>query len=464
MTMIDLAVTGGTVVTGAGEKSADILIHDEKIVAIVPPGEHHNAAKVIDAAGKIVLPGGIDVHTHFLVGFMSCRSVYDMFSGSVAALRGGTTTVIDFALQRKGRSLMDGLRHRRTQADPFVAVDYGLHIVVTDVNDKTLAEIPAVIAAGVTSFKAYMTYEKEGLMLNDGALLALLKAAGREGLLVGVHAENDKIIVYETAHHLAKGDISPRFHAVTRPPIAEAEAIRRAVSLAEAAGAGIYIFHMAIGREVPNLRAARARGLPVFAETCPHYLVLDDTSYERADGQLYVMSPPLRTPDDQAHLWAGLADGTVVAVGSDDASFSAEAKTTDADSFATTVNGVHGVEFRLPLLYTFGVETGKLTLPQLVKVWSENPAKLFGLAPQKGSIAPGGDADLVIIDPARTTRLTTKSHFGPLGYNIYDGMEVRGVPVCTIRRGTVVVENDEFLGAAGEGRFVKRKLPEFALS
>jgi dihydropyrimidinase len=460
MTTIDLAVTGGTVVTGTGAERADVLIRDEKIVAIAPSGERHSAAKVIDAAGKIILPGGIDVHTHFLVGFMSCRSVYDMFSGSVAALRGGTTTVVDFALQRKGRSLMDGYRHRRTQADPYVAVDYGLHIVVTDVNDATLAEIPAVVKEGVTSFKAYMTYEKEGLMLDDGALLALLKAAGRERILVGVHAENDKIIAFETARRLAKGEISARFHALTRPPIAEAEAIRRAISLAEDAGSGIYIFHLALGREVPNIRAAQARGIPVFAETCPHYLVLDDTLYERANGHLYVMSPPLRTPDDQAKLWAGLADGTLVTVGSDDASFSAEAKTAGAASFATTVNGVYGVEFRLPLLYTFGVEAGRLTLPQLAKVWSEGPAQLFGLAPNKGTIASGGDADLVIIDPARTIRLTTDSHFGPIGYNIYDGFELRGVPVCTIRRGSVVVNDGEFLGAAGDGRFVKRKLPE----
>ncbi|HZP78552.1 MAG TPA: dihydropyrimidinase [Pseudolabrys sp.] len=463
MSDIDLAIIDGTVVTGEGTQHADVLVKDGKILA-VERGAGHRAGQVIDAGGKIVLPGGIDVHTHFLVGFMSKRSVYDMFSGSVAALRGGTTSVVDFALQRRGRSLMDGLRHRRTQADPHVALDYGLHVVVTDVNEQTLAELPALADAGVTSFKAYMTYEKEGLMLDDGALLSLLRAAGREGALVGVHAENEKIIARETARALAKGETGPRFHALTRPPIAEAEAIRRAMSLAEAAGAGIYIFHMALGRELGNLRAARKRGAPVFAETCPHYLVLDDSSYERSDGQLYVMSPPLRSPDDREELWAGIADGTVVAVGSDDASFSARAKTEGADSFATTVNGVYGAEFRLPLLYTFGVESGKLTLPQMVKVWSEWPARLFGLAPQKGSIRPGADADLAIIDPARVERLTTQSHYGPIGYNIYDGMEVRGIPVLTILRGNVVVDKGQFLGSAGQGRFLKRQRPDFVRS
>ncbi|HUC61707.1 MAG TPA: dihydropyrimidinase [Alphaproteobacteria bacterium] len=462
MTEVDLAVVGGTVVTGRGAERGDVLIRGEQIAAVAAPGERHDAARVIDATGKLVLPGGVDVHTHFLVGFMSCRSVYDFFSGGVAALRGGTTTVVDFALQRRGRSLTDGLKHRRMQADARVAVDYGLHIVVTDVNEATLAEIPAVMREGVTSFKTYMTYEKDGLMLDDGALLALLRVAGREGALVGVHAENEKIIAYETARCLAKGEVAPRFHALTRPPIAEAEAVRRAISLAEAAGAGIYIFHLALGREVPNIRAARRRGLPVFAETCPHYLTLDDSRYERADGTLYVMSPPLRTAEDQKLLWAGLEDGTLAAVGSDDASFSAEAKTASSGSFATTVNGVYGAEFRLPLIYTFGVETGRLTLPQLVRIWSEGPAQLFGLAPRKGTIAPGSDADLVVIDPERRTRLTAQSHYGPVGYNIYPDVDLSGMPVCTVRRGAVAVEEGRYLGTAGDGRFIKRGKPDLA--
>jgi dihydropyrimidinase len=463
MSTVDLAIAGGDVVTPDGVTRADILIAGETILAIEPPGAARRAARVIDATGNLVLPGGVDVHTHFLIGFMGQRSVYDFASGSAAALSGGTTTVVDFALQRRGRSLMDGIKHRRVQADRHVDVDYGLHLIVTDVNPSSLAELPKAIEAGVTSIKVYMVYEQEQLRVRDGALLDLLRATGAAGMLVGVHAENADIIDHETARRVAAGETSPRFHALTRPPAAEREAIARALLLAEEAGAPLYIFHMSIGAGADLIERARARGVRAFGETCPHYLALTIDAYERPDGHLMVMSPPLRTVGDQDRLWRALKTGSLAAVASDDASYSAEAKALGMDSFATIANGVPGVEARLPILYTLGVLAGRLTLPELVELWSAGPARLFGLTPRKGTIAPGADADLVIIDPRRKTRLTKLSNYGPVGYSPYEGMEVGGVPLITIRRGAVLVEDGRYIGRPGGGRFLPRALPDTRL-
>lgn len=463
MSMIDLAVTGGTVVTPEGVGRADVLVRGESILSVESPGGGRGAARIVDASGKIVLAGGVDVHTHFLIGFMGQRSVYDFHSGGVAALRGGTTTVIDFALQRRGRTMMDGVKHRRVQADRHVACDYGLHLIVTDVSGGLLDELPKVAAAGVTSIKAYMVYEKEQLRLDDGALLALLGAAGRLGMLVGVHAENAGIIDHETARRLAAGERAPKFHALARPAIAEAEAIHRAIYLAEKAAAPLYVFHLASGEGCDLIQAARGRGSRVFTETCPHYLALDADAYERKDAHLFVMSPPLRTKADQDRLWLGLKTGTVTGVASDDASFGADAKRLGAQSFETIANGVPGAEHRLPVFYTLAVAQGRLTLAEFAHAWSEGPARLFGLAPRKGAIRPGADADLVVVDPEARARLGADSNFGAIGYSPYAGMEVSGLPSVTVHRGQVVVEAGRFLGREGQGRFLARALPDTSL-
>ena len=410
-----------------------------------------------------MLPGGIDVHTHFLVGFMGQRSVHDFYTGSIAALRGGTTTVIDFALQRRGHTIMDGIKHRRVQADRAVALDYGLHLIVTDVNARSLSELPKAVEAGVTSMKVYMVYEKEQLMVPDGALRALMDAAARVGMMVGVHAENDRIIDFEIARRLAAGDRAPKFHALTRPAIVETEAVGRAIMFAEEASASLYVVHLAAGDAVDIIRQARARGVRAFGETCPHYLALTDAKYEEPDGFLYVMSPPLRTKVDQDLLWGGLKEGVLQAVGSDDATWSRAAKELGAASFETIANGVPGVETRLPVTYTFGVAAGRLTLREFVNVWSEGPARLFGLSPRKGRIAPGSDADLVVIDPERRARLSAASNANDLGYSPFEGIEVTGLPTATVYRGRVAVKDGRFLGGEGQGRFVARALPDTRL-
>ena len=451
----DLVVSGGMVVRPQGTELADIVINDGKIIDIVTPGSGR-AERVVDARNRIVLPGGVDAHVHFLIGFMGQKSVYDFYSGTIAALRGGTTTVIDFALQRQGHSLMDGLKHRRVQADRHVTTDYALHLIATDINESSLAEIPAMLEAGVSSFKAYMVYEKERLKVDDGPLYDLMRAMGKQGMLLGLHAENASMIDTAVAHCLSRGEVAAKYHAVSRSPISETEAVSRALLLAADAGSPVHIFHLSSGPALDLIAAAQARGQRAYAETCTHYLALTDEAYQRQDAHHYVMSPPLRSVEHQNRLWQGLVNGEITAVTSDDASYSAAAKLLGSASFATTANGVPGVEHRLPLLYTLGVQSGRITLAQLAEIWSSGPARLFGLAPNKGSISVGADADLVIFDPEVRRKVDPSSNFGAIGYTPYEGMELAGWPTMTLRRGSVAVNEGNFLGKAGDGKFLHR--------
>lgn len=453
---VDLVIARGTVAHADGVAQADILIAGGLIVDLVDPGSGRGA-RVIDAGDRIVMPGGVDAHVHFLIGFMGQRSVYDFYSGTVAALRGGNTTVIDFALQRRGRSMMDGLKHRRVQADRHVATDYGLHLIVTDVNADTLAEVPAAIGAGAYSMKVYTVYEKEQLKVDDGPLHALMRAVGRAGGVVGLHAENASLIDYATACHLAAGEATARFHALSRPALAETEAVQRGLLLAADARCPLHIFHLNSGPALDLIESAQSRGQAASAETCTHYLALTDELYESPGGYLHVMSPPLRDAATQQRIWRGVADGSICAVTSDDASYSADAKALGRESFDRIANGVPGVEARLPVLYTLGVASGRIPLTRLVEIWSTGPARQFGLAPRKGSLTPGADADLVLIDPVSRRRMTVSSHYGDIGYNPFDGMDLTGWPVMTIRRGEVAVDDGAFLGKPGQGRFLERR-------
>jgi dihydropyrimidinase len=452
----DLVIARGTVVRPDAVGPADVLVKDGAILDVVEPGAGRGA-EVIDATGKVVLPGGIDAHVHFLIGFMGQRSVYDFWSGTAAALRGGNTTVIDFALQRRGRTLMDGLKHRRVQADRHVACDYGLHLIATDVNDAVLAEVPSVVAAGAFSFKVYTVYEKEQLKVEDGPLHDLMRALGRAGGMIGLHAENASLIDHAIARHLAAGEVAPRFHATSRPALAETEAVQRGLLLAADAGCPLHIFHLNAAPALAAIEAARARGQDASAETCTHYLALTAEVMDRPDGHLFVMSPPLRDKANQDAMWAGVAGGSFCAVTSDDASYSAEAKALGAESFDRIANGVPGVEHRLPLLWTLGVKAGRLTLPQLAEAWATGAARRFGLAPRKGSIQRGADADLVVLDPEATQVMTKDSHHGPIGYNPFEGMELSGFPSLTLRRGAIAARDGVVHAKPGEGRFLVRQ-------
>jgi len=458
MTVADLVLTRGTVVLPGEAAQADVLVLEGRILDVVGPGTGRGA-RVIDASEHIVLPGGIDPHVHFLIGFMGQKSVYDFHSGTAAALRGGVTTVIDFALQRRGKSMLDGLAYRRRQADGQVSCDYGLHLIATDVTEESLAEVPAVVAAGASTFKVYTIYESEGLQVEDGPLHALMGALGRASGRMVLHAENASLIEYLQQKHLAAGEVAPRFHALSRPALSETEAVSRVIWLAADAGCAIHIFHLNSGSALNVVEAAQARGQDVSAETCTHYLALTDAVYDRPDAHLFVMSPPLRDAKNQERIWEGVASGSLAIVTSDDASYSAEAKALGRNRFDTIANGVPGVEARLPLLYTLGVARGRMTLPRFVEAWSGAAARLFGLAPEKGAIAPGADADLAVIDPVTVRRMSADSHYGPVGYTCYEGMELTGWPILTVRRGDVAVENGTFLGKPGDGRFLKRRPP-----
>jgi len=451
----DLVVAAGTVVLPGGAVPADVEITGERISGLRAAGGGEGRAR-LDARGLIVLPGGVDPHVHFLVSFMGQRSVYDFASGGIAALRGGTTTVIDFALQRRGGAMLAGLAHRRRQADPGVTVDYGLHLIVTDVNPASLGELASLRAAGVSSLKVYTTYEEDGLRLDDGALHALMARSAAEGMQIVLHAENDAIIARLRREAVAAGHRAPRFHALTRPPVTEIEAIGRAIAFARDTGCALHILHLAAAGALPLVAAARREGLRVTAETCTHYLALTDEALAGPDGSHFVMSPPLRPAANRDLLWQGLRAGPLTAVTSDEVSYPAAAKTPGAGTFADIANGCPGVEARLPVLYTLGVAAGRIGLERLAQVFATWPAQMFGLGGRKGRIAPGMDADLVVIDPAARRVMTAACHYGPIGYTPFAGMELCGWPVATVARGAVVVREGEFLGAAGRGRFLAR--------
>lgn len=453
--MNELVIANGTVVLPDGPQRADVLVRGETIVDVVEPGTGR-AEQTVDATGKIVLPGGVDPHVHLMVGFMGQRSVYDFETGGIAALRGGTTTVVDFALQRRGSSMLAGLRHRRRQADPVVTLDYGLHLIATDVNRESLQELAQLRAEGVASLKVYTVYEEDGLKLEDGALHALMQQAAKDGLMLVLHAENAGIVERLRAEATEAAHTHPRWHALTRPPVTEVEAISRAIRFSEDTGCGVHILHLVAGRGVELIEAARRSGLPVTAETCTHYLALTDEALEREDGHNYIMSPPLRDAENQLQLWHGLREGVLSAVTSDEVSYSAAAKALGLPSFATVANGCTGVEARLPVLYTLGVAEGRIGLERFTEVFSTWPAQIFGLGDRKGRIAKGYDADLVVIDPEKRRTMSPACDYGEIGYNVYSGLELTGWAETTVYRGKVTVKDGVFLGEKGQGRFLAR--------
>lgn len=453
--MPDLVVANGMVVLPQGPQQADVVIDGETIIDIVEPGTGR-ADLVEDAGGRIVLPGGVDPHVHFLIAFMGQRSVYDFGNGGIAALRGGTTTVVDFALQRPGKSMLAGLAHRRKQADPVVTLDYGLHQIITDVNDETLKELPELRRRGVSSLKIYMVYEDDGLRLDDGALWRLMEAATPHEMLFCFHAENFDIIDRLKNEALSAGRTAPIEHARTRPPITELEAISRVLLFGGHTSNAVHILHLAAADGIAMVEAARQAGHKATAETCTHFLALTEDKLSGPDPQNFVLSPPLRNAENQDRLWVGLRSGAISAVTSDEVSYSADAKRMGLASFDQIANGCPGVEARLPVTFTLGVDQGRLSLTQFAERFADWPALIFGLAGQKGRIAPGYDADLVVIDPQTRKTITAADHYGDIGYTPYEGMALTGWPVMTVYRGRVVVRDRAFLGTLGQGRFLHR--------
>jgi dihydropyrimidinase len=447
----------GTVVTATDCYRGDVLIEDQKIAAL---GTTLDVAadRVIDASGRYVIPGGIDVHTHLDMPFGGTTSADDFETGTIAAAHGGTTTVVDFAIQYRGQTLRHAWETWMRKAEGKAAIDYGFHMIITDLGDEVEQEMDALVREGVTSFKLFMAYPGV-FMLDDGTIFRALLRTADNGGTICMHAENGGVIDVLVKRALAQGKTAPKYHALTRPARAEAEATHRAIALSEMAGVPIYIVHLSAAEALEMVAEARDRGLPAFAETCPQYLFLSYDNYEEPDfdGAKYVMSPPLRLKETQDRLWRGLAFNDLQVISTDHCPFCMkEQKTLGLGDFSKIPNGAPGIETRMSLVYDGGVRQGRITLNRFVELTSTAPAKMFGLFPRKGTIAPGSDADLVVFNPERSMRLSTKTLHMRVDYSPYEGREVTGVSETVLSRGRVIVDNGAFTGRAGAGTFLKR--------
>jgi dihydropyrimidinase len=452
--MSTLVIRNGLLITADGLIEADLLIEDEEIAAI---GRGLHAEQAIDADGCYVLPGGVDNHVHLQLPLAGLVSTDSFRTGTAAAACGGTTTVIDFVTPKAEQPLLHALKQRRAEADGEVAVDYGLHMTIPTWHGQSserLYEMPDVVAAGCPTFKMYQAYTN--MILDDAALLRSLAAVADAGGRTVLHSETGPILDMLRANALAEGHVEPIWHAYTRPAPLEATAVQRAVELADLAGCPLFIFHVGCAESAAAIAAARARGLDVWGETCPQYLLLDAEQHLGGpQGHLYVCAPPLRGAQDQDALWQALAADTLQVVSTDHCPWKAAEKSR-AD-FTQVPGGVPSIEARLALVHHFGVNTGRLSLERWVQVCCTNPARWMGLT-RKGRLAPGCDADIVIFDPRREQVIAPATLHETAGWTPYDGLEVTGWPRTVLLRGKVIVENEQYVGAAGDGQFVERKV------
>jgi len=454
---VGILIRGGTVVTATDVNRADILVDGERIAQlgerVSEPGH-----EMVDASGCYVMPGGIDPHTHLDMPFGGTVTADDFQTGTIAAALGGTTTVIDFALHQRGARLHDALKAWHAKAKGKAVIDYAFHLTIADGRDETMNEIPEIIEKeGVNSFKVFMAY-KGVLQVDDETIFKTLKAAARSGGLVQLHAENGDVIEVLIAEARKRGHREPKYHALTRPVEAEGEATSRGIRLAEMAGAPLYVVHVSSAMAADAISDGRKRGLPIYGETCPQYLVCDASDYERADfaGANYVMSPPLRDKWNQSVLLRKLKNMELQAFGSDQCSFNHKGqKELGKEDFSKIPNGAPTIEDRLSVLWHVGVNSGVMGPNTFVAVVSTNPAKLFGLFPRKGTIAVGSDADILVWDPTFERTISAASHHMNVDNNIFEGLKVRGRPRHVFSRGTRIVENGRFVGTPGAGAFQK---------
>lgn len=434
---------------------ADVLVQNGK-VSKIQENIIESDAEIIDVAGKYLLPGCIDVHTHMELPSAGTISSDDFESGTIAAAFGGVTTIVDFASQEEGLSLTDAINKRKAEADGKVVIDYGLTLAITEYSQKVFEEIPEVIKMGCPTFKLFMTYD---FSVDDYTLFNVMKRVDECGGMVNVHAENKSLITGNVKRLLSEGKTEPKYHEVSRPDYVEAEAVCRASILAEEANSKLYVVHLSSGKGLGMIRDSRKRGGKVLAETCLQYLVLSKEKYSEAGfgGSKYVMSPPLRAKKDNEELWYGLANGDIQVIGSDHCPFTLGDKKLGLHRFDKIPNGAPGVETSLMLLYSEGVLKNRITLNKLVEVFAYNPAKIFGLK-NKGSIEVGKDADIVVFDPNVKRTVSYKNLHTKNDYSPYEGVEVVGVPVLTMSRGEIICEGDKLIGKAGRGKFIKREI------
>lgn len=456
-------IKGGTIVTAADTYRADLLIKDG-IVALIgidlSAEAKASGAEAVDASGKLVFPGGVDPHTHLDMPFGGTVTADDFETGTRAAAFGGTTTIVDFCLTTRGKPLADSIAAWHRKAQGKAVIDYGFHLMIGEINDDVLAELPSVVKdEGITSLKVFMAY-KNVFQADDGTLFRTMLAAKELGAMVMVHAENGDVIDFLVTQALEAGHTDPIYHARTRPSVIEGEATGRAASLAALAGARLYVVHVTCEEAVRQIAEARSRGVDVWGETCPQYLTLDETYLAQPgfEGAKYVWSPPLREQRHQEALWNALKSGELQTIGSDHCSFNYDGqKDLGLGDFSKIPNGGPVIEDRFSILYSEGVAKGRITPNQFVEMVSTRNAKLFGLFPRKGTIAVGSDADIVIFDPAAERAISVQTHHMNVDYNPFEGMSVTGTPQSVLSRGEFVVRDGQFVGEAGSGRYLKRQ-------
>ena len=450
-------IKNGQIITAEQDYIADIYIENDKITLIGKKLEI-DADYVIDAKNKYVIPGGIDVHTHLDMPFGGTTSSDDFETGTKAAAFGGTTSIIDFAVQPKGSSMKDGLDIWMKKAKGKATIDYGFHMIITDLPDSRLDEMNDMVQEGVTSFKLFLAYPNV-LMVDDATIYKAMKRSTEIGGLVCMHAENGQVIDLLVRQAVAEGKKAPIYHALTRPAAAEGESVNRAIALAEMAGSPVYIVHLTSNDALAKVAEARDKGLPVFAETCPQYLFLslDDMDKPGFEAAKYVFSPPLREKWNQEKLWAGLQKNDLQIVSTDHCPFNFKGqKDLGIDDFSKIPNGGPGIENRLQLLFEGGVNEGRLSVNRWVELVSTAPAKMFGMYPQKGTIAVGSDADIVIWDPEKEHVISASTHHMNVDYSMFEGKQIKGDAETVLSRGEIIVQNNRFPGAAGRGKFIKR--------
>ncbi|ATW25832.1 dihydropyrimidinase [Candidatus Formimonas warabiya] len=451
-----ILLKNGSIAAENGVREADLLLQDEKIVQIGAGLKPGLDTEVIDCAGKYILPGIIDAHVHF---HMPCgpseRTIDDFYSGSVAAACGGVTTVIDYVEPENDQGPLEAVAARKKEADGAICIDYGLHYVVNRWEEKLFESWEQVIDSGLASFKVFTTYDSSRLPYEDVA--KLLAWSKKRGVLVTVHAEEDDIIQAAKKELTREGHLQPAYHGKSRPVESEAAAVKKIIALAGETGSRVYFVHISTCEAAQLIGQAQKEGKQILGETCPHYLVLGDEVYAGADPQWYIMCPPLREKEKQPFLWSALKEGVFSVVASDHCAFSKEQKGRSR-TFFETLSGIPGVETLLPVMYAYGVAPGQITMTRLVELLSTNPARLFGLYPQKGVIRTGSDGDIVVFDPQKEVELSYHRLHSKAGYSPFKDMHVKGCPEITVLRGKVIYRGEQFCGAKGYGKFVPGRI------
>ncbi len=457
--MSSVLIQNGTIINADKSVKADLLIDGaviKEIRAGIPPTA---ADKVVDATGLLLLPGGIDAHTHLDMPFGGTTSADDFETGTRAAAIGGTTTIVDFAIQSRGTKMRDALDTWWQKAEDKACIDYGLHMIVTDLPDAGLEDMDDLVREGVASFKLFMAYPG-ALMVDDATIFKALRQTAKNGALICMHAENGSVIDVIVRQALAEGKTAPIYHALTRPTRAEAEAVHRAIAMAEMAGVPIYIVHLSSEDALNQVREARDRGLPAFAETCPQYLLLslDNMTNAGWEGAKYVFTPPLRERSNQSKLWQGLRSDNLQVVSTDHCPFCfADQKSLGKDDFTKIPNGGPGIENRMQLLHHHGVNQGNFSINRFVELVSTAPARIFGMYPKKGVLAVDSDADLVLWDPHENYTISAATHHMRVDYSMFEGFRVRGNARDVYSRGELIVSGGDFIGRPGRGNYLRRE-------